>query len=119
MPGQTLEFPQGVSVPDQIQASHILLMYSGSLQSTASRSKEEAESEIKQLKKELDGGADFGELARKHSDCPSAKQDGKLGTFARGSTVPEFERPAFALEVGAISDVIETPFGFHIIRRHE
>ena len=46
-------------MPDQIQASHILLMYSGSLQSTASRSKEEAESEIKKLKEELDGGADF------------------------------------------------------------
>ena len=104
-------------MPDQIQASHILLMYSGSLQSTASRSKEEAESEIKKLKEELDGGADFGELARKHSDCPSAKQAGNLGTFARGSTVPEFETAAFALDVGATSEVVATPFGFHIIRR--
>ena len=106
-------------MPDQIRASHILLMYSGSVQSSASRSKEEAEREIKELKKQLDDGADFGELARKHSDCPSAKQDGSLGTFARGSTVAEFENAAFALDVGATSDVIQTPFGFHIVRRHE
>jgi peptidyl-prolyl cis-trans isomerase C len=102
---------------DQVRASHILLMYAGSQRSSASRSKEQANSQINQLKSQIDTGADFGELARQHSDCPSGKSGGDLGSFGRGQMVPPFEQAAFGLPVGGTSAVVETDFGYHIIRR--
>ncbi|QQR90004.1 MAG: peptidyl-prolyl cis-trans isomerase [Myxococcales bacterium] len=104
-------------MPDQVRASHILLMYSGSMRSSASRSKDDAKSQIEQLKTQVDQGSDFAELAKQHSDCPSGQEGGDLGEFGRGQMVPEFEDTAFALDVGATSDVFETPFGFHIVQR--
>lgn len=101
----------------QVRASHILLMYAGSMRSSASRSKDEAKTEIESLKSQIDGGADFGELARKHSDCPSGRDGGDLGTFGRGAMVPEFEQAAFSLEPGQTSGVVETAFGYHLIQR--
>ena len=103
---------------DQVQASHILLMYQGSERSTASRSKDEAQTLIDDLKLKVDGGADFAELAKQHSDCPSGQKGGDLGRFGRGQMVPAFDASAFGLEVGATSDVVETPFGYHLIRRN-
>ena len=102
---------------DQVQASHILLMYEGSQNSSASRSKEEARSELDAIAAKVAGGEDFGELAAAHSDCPSGKQGGDLGMFGRGQMVPEFETAAFGMEVGATSDVFETDFGYHIVQR--
>lgn len=102
---------------DSIRASHILLMYRGSERSTATRSKEEAQQQAQQIKSQIDGGAQFGELARQHSDCPSSQQGGDLGQFGRGAMVGAFEDAAFGLDVGQTSDVVETPFGFHIIQR--
>jgi parvulin-like peptidyl-prolyl isomerase len=102
---------------DQVRASHILLMYAGSARSTATRSKDEAAAEIAGLKQQIDGGADFADVARSHSDCPSSRQGGDLGQFARGMMVPEFEQAAFGLGVGETSDVVETPFGYHLIQR--
>lgn len=102
---------------DTVNASHILLMYEGSARSTASRSKQDAAAEIERLRTEIEGGADFAELARKHSDCPSGAEGGVLGTFGRGQMVPEFESAAFALEVGETSGTVETDFGYHLIRR--
>lgn len=102
---------------DQISASHILLMYAGSARSSASRTKEEAESQIAGLKRQIDEGADFANLAGQHSDCPSGKRGGSLGSFGRGQMVKPFEDAAFGLEVGATSGVVETDFGFHLIRR--
>jgi len=102
---------------DQIQASHILLMYDGSLRSTATRSKDDAKQKIADLKAEIDGGTEFGEAAKQNSDCPSSAQGGDLGSFGRGMMVPEFEEAAFALDVGAITDVVETDFGYHLIMR--
>ena len=104
-------------MPDSVSASHILLMYAGSMRSSASRSKEEAQSQIADLKSQLDDGADFAELAREHSDCPSGRDGGALGTFGRGQMVKEFEEAAFGLDVGATSDVVETDFGYHLIQR--
>jgi len=103
----------------QVRASHILLMYAGSERSTASRSKAEAQAAIAKLKAELDAGADFAELATAHSDCPSASRGGDLGLFGRGQMVRPFEEAAFGLEVGAVSGVVETPFGYHLIHRTE
>ena len=102
---------------DQIAASHILLMYDGSLRSTAIRSQEEAQQKIVDLKADIDAGSDFAELARQNSDCPSSAQGGDLGSFGRGMMVPEFEESAFGLEVGATSDIVTTDFGYHLIKR--
>jgi parvulin-like peptidyl-prolyl isomerase len=102
---------------DTVRASHILLMYQGSSRSTATRSKEEAQQQIQQLKGQIDGGADFAGLAKQHSDCPSAASGGDLGEFGRGQMVPAFEQTTYAMEPGQVSDVVETQFGYHIIQR--
>jgi parvulin-like peptidyl-prolyl isomerase len=102
---------------DQVRASHILLMYAGSARSTATRSKDEALQEINEIKTAVEGGADFGELAREKSDCPSGGEGGDLGWFSPGMMVPEFDDAAFALGVGDSSDVVETAFGYHLIQR--
>ena len=101
----------------QVRASHILLMYAGSTRSTATRTKAEAAAKIRDLATELAGGADFAELAARHSDCPSAKRGGDLGLFGRGQMVRPFEDAVFALGVGQVSGVVETDFGYHLIRR--
>jgi parvulin-like peptidyl-prolyl isomerase len=100
-----------------VRASHILLMYKGSSRSSATRSKAEAEQQINQLKAQLDGGADFAGLAREHSDCPSSAKGGDLGQFGKGQMVPAFETAAFSMEVGGVSGVVETDFGYHLITR--
>ena len=102
---------------EQINASHILLMYAGSERSSATRSKEEAESQIASIEQQLQGDVDFAALARERSDCGSAQAGGDLGGFGRGQMVKGFEDAAFALNVGETTGVVETPFGFHIIRR--
>ncbi|HEY9081082.1 peptidylprolyl isomerase [Magnetovibrio sp.] len=102
---------------DTVSASHILLMYAGSMRSSATRSKDDAKAQIEALKAEIDGGADFAELAKQHSDCPSGADGGSLGSFGKGQMVKEFEDTTFAMEVGAVSDVVETAFGYHLIQR--
>ena len=102
---------------DKVRASHILLMYQGSSRSTATRTKEQAAQQIAQLKAEVDAGADFAALARKHSDCPSRSDGGDLGQFGRGQMVGPFEDATFGMPVGATSGIVETQFGYHLIRR--
>ncbi len=104
-------------MPDTIRASHVLLMYQGSERSSATRSKEEAQTQIQAIKKKLSEGEAFASLAQTHSDCPSGKKGGDLGQFGRGQMVPAFEQSAFGLEVGGTSDIVETPFGYHLIQR--
>jgi len=69
------------------------------------------------LKEEIAGGADFAELAKKHSTCPSGKKGGSLGNFNSGQMVPEFDKVIFdpATKMGDVSDCIKTQFGYHII----
>jgi peptidyl-prolyl cis-trans isomerase C len=102
---------------DQVQASHILLMYEGSARSSATRSKEEALAEIEALAERIKGGEDFCAIAAEVSDCPSGQRGGDLGRFGRGQMVREFEDAAFGMEVGETSGVIETDFGYHLIQR--
>ncbi len=104
-------------MPDKVRASHILLMYKGSRSAQVTRTREEARREIERLRAELAEGADFAALARAHSDCPSGRDGGDLGVFGQGDMVPEFDNAVFALEVGEDSDVVETAFGYHLIRR--
>ncbi|MFO8073579.1 MAG: peptidylprolyl isomerase [Polyangia bacterium] len=104
----------------EAHARHILVMHEGSKRrpSSVTRSKKEARELIEQLEEKLEEGADFAELAREHSDCPSGKRaGGDLGTFSKGDMSPEFEKTAFQLEEKEISDVVETDFGFHLIQR--
>ncbi len=100
-----------------MRASHILLMYTGSSRSTATRSQSEAQDQIADLSVKIEAGGDFGELARTHSDCPSGAKGGDLGSFGRGQMVPEFDEAVFGMDVGATSGVVETPFGYHLIQR--
>lgn len=95
---------------NKIRASHILIATDG-------RDKAEAKTEIEALRQEIANGTDFEDAARSKSDCPSGSRGGDLGEFGRGAMVPEFETAAFALETGAMSDVVETDFGFHLIKR--
>ena len=105
--------------PGQIRAAHILIMYKGSRRAPANitRTKEEARAEAERLLEKIRSGADFAELARLYSDGPSKTRGGDLGYFGRGQMVKEFEDAAFKLKKGEVSDVVETPFGFHIIKR--
>jgi len=102
---------------DKASASHILLMYEGSMRSSNARSKEEAQELIEDLKTQLADGGDFAELAKEHSDCPSGRDGGDLGSFGKGQMVKEFQDATFDLEIGAVSDVVATDFGFHLIQR--
>ena len=66
--------------------------------------------------KQVRGEADFAQLASENSGCPSAAQGGDLGFFGKGQMVPAFEQAAFTMEVDQVSDVVETRFGYHIIK---
>lgn len=86
----------------KIRCSHILV---------------EKHPKAQEILSELNSGVDFSELARRYSVCPSKKKGGDLGFFAKGQMVKEFERAAFKLKNGEISDIVKTKFGYHIIKR--
>jgi len=67
------------------------------------------------LKTQIAGGADFAEMARQHSQCPSGKQGGDLGQFSPGQMVPEFDKVVFNEAVGEVHGPVRTDFGFHLI----
>jgi len=75
----------------------------------------QTEEECNSLKVEIDGGADFAEVAKKHSKCPSGKQGGELGTFGPGQMVKEFDEIVFSGEVGKCLGPVKTQFGYHLI----
>ncbi|MFP4011957.1 MAG: peptidylprolyl isomerase [Spirochaetaceae bacterium] len=110
------ENPEMFEQPESVTASHILL---STQEAESDAEREEARERAEELHDELEEGADFEELAREHSEDPSAEQGGSLGEFSRGQMVPAFEDAAFALEPGEISDVVETQFGYHIIKVDE
>ncbi|MGQ9603971.1 MAG: peptidylprolyl isomerase [bacterium] len=103
--------------PGTIRASHILISYKGAARSTATRSKQEARELIDILLARVRDGESFEEIARAYSDCPTSERGGDLGFFKKGKMVKPFEDAAFGLKVGEISDVVETDFGYHIIKR--
>jgi peptidyl-prolyl cis-trans isomerase C len=73
------------------------------------------EKNCEDLKKQIEGGASFADLAAKHSLCPSGKQGGSLGEFFRGQMVPEFDKVVFTDEVGKTHGPVKTQFGYHLI----
>lgn len=105
--------------PEEVQASHILIAYEGGERAaeTVSRTKKEAKERAGELADEVQADPSrFGEVARQNSDGPSASSEGDLGFFGRGQMTRAFEDTAFALDIGDISGVVETEFGYHIIQ---
>ena len=111
---QNLErFKQG----DSVHAAHILI---GMPQNATPEQKAEAKTKATAVLKTVKAGADFATMARASSQDPgSAQNGGDLGFFPKGQMTPAFEEAAFKLKPGTISGLVETPFGFHIIKVHE
>lgn len=100
--------------PSQVRASHILIKVD---EKATEKERATARSEARALRSQLENGADFAELARQHSACPSGKKGGDLGWFAREKMEAAFAEAAFALENGELSQAVKSSFGFHIIQK--
>ncbi|HET8538639.1 MAG TPA: peptidylprolyl isomerase [Anaeromyxobacter sp.] len=108
--------PDRFTEPAAVRARHVLVKVPSD--ATPER-RAEARERIEAVLASARGGSDFADLARAHSEDETAPSGGDLGWFPRGRMVPPFEAVAFALEPGAISDVVETQFGFHVVRVEE
>lgn len=95
---------EGASESEEYNASHILV---------------ETEEEALAIRDEINAGADFAEVAREKSTGPSGPNGGQLGWFGTGAMVPSFEAAVIALDVGAVSDPVQTQFGWHVIKLNE
>lgn len=84
----------------KVRASHLLV---------------QTKEEVEKLRAEILAGKDFAQVAKEVSMCPSGKQGGDLGFFGKGQMVPEFEKAAFSLPVGEVSEPIQTQFGWHLL----
>ncbi|MHC4636729.1 MAG: peptidylprolyl isomerase [Planctomycetota bacterium] len=102
--------------PEQIKASHILIKPADDPNAKPDDLKAAAKAKAEGLLKQVKSGGDFAALAKANSSCGSAQAGGDLGFFGKGNMVPEFEKAAFALKVGEISDLVETQYGYHIIK---
>jgi len=100
------------TLPQRVKAQHILFKTQGKTPEEIAKIKEKAQGVLERAKK----GEDFGSLAKQYSEDATASSGGDLGDFGHGQMVPEFEKAAFSLGVGAISDLVQTQFGFHIIK---
>jgi peptidyl-prolyl cis-trans isomerase D len=104
---------QQYQVPNRVHVEHILLMTVGKTDAEVEEIRQKAEDVLKQAKK----GAKFEDLAKKYSEDPGTKdKGGDLGWLTQGQTVPEFEKTAFGLDKGKMSDLVKTQYGFHIIK---
>ena len=113
---------QVADVPKRISARHVLVQWMGTDRAGNSvlRTREQATLLIQEVQRRAKAGDDLGRLAVEYSDEPNAgARGGSLGRFGKGQMVPAFEQVAFKLRVGEVSDIVETPFGFHIIQRTE
>lgn len=107
------DHPESFRSDEQVRASHILLKVDA-----AAREEDRSQKrlELAGLKGQIEKGADFAQLAREHSDCPSKARGGDLGYFERGKMVKPFEDASFGMKVGDVSEIVETQFGYHLIK---
>ncbi|TYJ14286.1 hypothetical protein E1A91_A10G107800v1, partial [Gossypium mustelinum] len=116
------------SPANQVRASHILIKHQGSRRKASwkdpegrvisNTTRDAAVSQLKALRDDItSGNAKFGEVASRHSDCSSAKRGGDLGPFGRGQMQKPFEDATYSLNIGEISDIVDTDSGVHIIMR--
>jgi peptidyl-prolyl cis-trans isomerase D len=104
---------QQYQVPNRVHVEHILLMTVGKTDAEVDEIKKKAEDVLEQAR----SGAKFEDLAKKYTEDPGTKdKGGDLGWLVQGQTVPEFEKAAFSLPKGQISDLVRTQYGFHIIK---
>jgi peptidyl-prolyl cis-trans isomerase C len=99
--------------PEQIQASHILIKVDPD---AMEEDKAKARAKLEKIRKKLKQGGDFAAFAGESSECPSKAKGGDLGYFGRGQMVKPFEDAAFSLKKGEVSDIVETGFGYHLIK---
>jgi peptidyl-prolyl cis-trans isomerase NIMA-interacting 1 len=121
-PRPAVSLVQAVAPPraEEVRASHILVAYQGArgAQQAVTRTKDQAKKRAEDVLKSAQDRGDFAALAREYSDDPgSGPRGGELGSFTRTQMVKPFADAAFALRPGQVSDLVETDFGFHIIKR--
>ncbi len=105
--------PDTFKTPEMLRASHILVKVD---KTASAEEKAKALEKIKAIQKRIRNGEDFAKVAKEVSDCPSKENGGDLNFFQKGQMVPPFENAAFAMKPGETSDIVETEFGYHIIR---
>jgi peptidyl-prolyl cis-trans isomerase C len=105
--------PNFFEQPEQVKASHILIKVAPDDEESK---KIQARKKIETIQKKVRQGEDFGSLAKANSEGPTAQRSGDLGYFSRGQMVKPFEDAAFALNVGEVSEIVETQFGYHLIK---
>lgn len=120
--GHATARPMGTAAPagETYGARHLLVQYKGSMRAAPAitRSEDEAKARATEAQKKAKGGAKFEELVKEYSDEPNAAaRGGDLGTFRKGQMVPEFQTAVEKLKVGEVSDLVKTPFGYHVILR--
>ena len=108
--------PQFFKQGEQVKASHILIKVAPDANESQ---KAQARKKIETIQKKLKNGEDFGAMAREYSEGPSRERSGDLGYFGRGQMVKPFETAAFAMTSGQISDMVETQFGYHLIKVYD
>jgi peptidyl-prolyl cis-trans isomerase C len=107
------ENTQAFKQEEQVRASHILI----EVQEDASdEKKQQARDTLEEVQQKLDDGAEFSEMARQYSEGPSAKNGGDLGYFGRNQMVKAFEEKAFSMDPGEVSGIVESRFGYHLIK---
>lgn len=108
--------------PDSVACQHVLVAYQGAKNAPANitRSKADAKARAEEVHKKAVAGEDMADLANTYSDDQGSRERrGSAGKFKREGMVKPFSDVAFALKVNEISDVVETPFGFHVIKRNQ
>jgi len=105
--------PDVFKTPEMVRASHILVKVD---KSATAEEKAKALEKIKGIQKRIKAGEDFAQVAKEVSDCPSKDNGGDLNFFQKGQMVPPFDNAAFSMKPGDTSDIVETEFGYHIIK---
>ena len=106
--------PDQFKKPENVSASHILIKFD---EADTDETKAEKKAQLEKIRADINAGTvAFEDAAKEHSGCPSGAQGGSLGTFGKGQMVPEFELAAFTQEINEVGDVIETQFGYHIVK---